>query len=225
MLSSFLSFLFPLSLFYWLIEKKRTLRSLWLQPKFKACDSSVKFGHIGMINCPQHISIGKDSYFADEIYLMAWETYCCTISNNVIYDGTIEKQCEKEIYVQHLNPELTIGRKCRFGAYNHITCTNRILIGDGVLTGKWVTITDNSHGAIDMDTLKIMPILRPVVSKGPVIINKNVWIGDKATILPGVTIGEGSIIAANTVVTQSVPPYSVVAGNPGKIIKKSNKDE
>ena len=52
-----------------------------------------------------------------------------------------------------------------------------------------------------------------------VIIGNNVWIGDKATILPGVKIGDGCIIAANTVVTKDVPPYSVVAGNPGVILK------
>lgn len=63
------------------------------------------------------------------------------------------------------------------------------------------------------------PLFRPLFSKGPVIIGKNVWIGDKATILPGVTIGDGSIIGANSVVTKDVPAYSVVAGNPAKIIK------
>lgn len=60
---------------------------------------------------------------------------------------------------------------------------------------------------------------RPIVTKGPVIINKNVWVGDKASILSGVTIGEGSIVAANAVVTKDVPAYSVVAGNPAKVIK------
>lgn len=52
------------------------------------------------------------------------------------------------MYLQTLHPELTIGSHCNFGAYNHITCTNRITIGDNLLTGKWVTITDNSHGGI-----------------------------------------------------------------------------
>ena len=63
------------------------------------------------------------------------------------------------------------------------------------------------------------PLKRPIVSKGPVRIGDNVWIGDKATILPNVSIGNGAIIAANAVVTKDVPPYSVAAGNPAKIIK------
>lgn len=80
-------------------------------------------------------------------------------------------------------------------------------------------ITDNSHGETDYDSLKMPPIKRPITSKGPVIIGNNVWIGDKATILPGVTIGDGSVIAANAVVTKDVPPYSVVGGNPAIVLK------
>ncbi|MBQ4055965.1 MAG: hypothetical protein IJD32_02545 [Bacteroidaceae bacterium] len=63
------------------------------------------------------------------------------------------------------------------------------------------------------------PRLRNVTSKGTIVIKDNVWIGDKATILPNVTIGEGAVIAANSVITKDVPPYSVAAGNPAIIIK------
>ena len=57
-------------------------------------------------------------------------------------------------------------------------------------------------------------------------IGKNVWIGDKVTILPGVSIGEGTIVGANSVVTKSLPAYSVCVGNPARIIKKNaNKNE
>jgi acetyltransferase-like isoleucine patch superfamily enzyme len=63
------------------------------------------------------------------------------------------------------------------------------------------------------------PNYRELFSKGAVYIGKNVWIGDKASIMPGVTIGEGCIVGANTVVTKDVPPYSVVVGSPAKIVK------
>lgn len=61
------------------------------------------------------------------------------------------------------------------------------------------------------------------MSKGPVIIGQNVWVGDKATILPGVTIGDGAVIGANSVVTKDVPPYSIVGGNPAKVLKQLNR--
>ena len=83
-----------------------------------------------------------------------------------------------------------------------------------------MTITDNSHGDTSIDIRSYPPISRPLVSKGKVVIGENVWIGDKATILPGVSIGDGAVIGANAVVTKDVPPYSVVVGNPAKIINK-----
>jgi acetyltransferase-like isoleucine patch superfamily enzyme len=84
-----------------------------------------------------------------------------------------------------------------------------------------VTITDNSHGRTDADSLDVPPAHRDIVSKGPVIIGKNVWIGDKATILPGVKIGDGAVIAANAVVTKDVPAKCVVAGSPARPIARN----
>lgn len=102
----------------------------------------------------------------------------------------------------------------------HITATTLIHIGKNVLTGKKVLITDNAHGASTADLLDISPIKRPLYSKGPVYIEDNVWIGEKASIMPGVRVGKGSIIAANSVVTKDIPPYCVAAGIPAKVIKQ-----
>lgn len=199
------------------------LKNLWVTAKFKSCPPSVNFNGIAFLNCPECISIGEGTGFGKDLYLTAWNKYYC-LSDEIPHDGEISGPDRNGMYLQTLHPELAIGSHCNFGAYNHITCTNRITIGDNLLTGKWVTITDNSHGATDYDSLQIDPIRRPIVSKGPVTIGNNVWIGDKATILPGVTIGDGAIIAANTVVTKDVPAYSVVAGNPGKVVKIIEKD-
>lgn len=173
---------------------------------FKNSPINIQLGIIGQVKGPEHISVGEGTSFGDWIYLTAWDSYDC------IMDGKEQQQI--------LHPELTIGKDCVFGAFNHITCTNKIVIGDRCLTGKWVTITDNSHGETTKDILMIPPIKRAIYSKGPVIIGNNVWIGDKATILPGVTIEEGAVIAANSVVTMDVPAYCVVAGNPARIIKR-----
>jgi acetyltransferase-like isoleucine patch superfamily enzyme len=66
----------------------------------------------------------------------------------------------------------------------------------------------------------LLPIERPIVSNGPVIIENNVWIGEMACIMPNVRIGEGAIVAANSVVTKNVPPFSIVAGIPAKIVNQ-----
>ncbi len=175
---------------------KSHIRSFVLRPTFHYCHKSVLFEEIGLIIGSKYISIGKNVTFQKFIYLTAW---------NNPYSSK--------------SPKLIINDNCSFGAFNHITCYNNIHIGKGLLTGKWVTITDNSHGDTDFDSLKIPPHKRKIVSKGPVIIGENVWMGDKVTILPNTTIGDGVIIAANSVVTQDIPPYCIAGGNPAKILK------
>lgn len=167
---------------------------------------NVKFGIINEIKGAKFMTIGKDTAFSDFLYITVWN------SN--------DSQTLTGHKTPYSEPQLCIGKNCRFGAYNHITCINKIIIGNNLLTGKWVTITDNSHGSTNPESLAINPISRPLVSKGPVIIGNNVWIGDKATILPGIAIGDGAVIGANAVVTKDVPAYCVVGGNPAKIIKK-----
>lgn len=115
--------------------------------------------------------------------------------------------------------EMVLGDNISIGEYSHITCAQKMLIGDGLLTGRYVLITDNAHGKNYPDELNIPPLARRIYSSGPVIIGRNVWIGDKATILPNVKIGDGAVIAANAVVTKNVPPYTVVAGCPARIVK------
>ena len=171
------------------------IRGAWLRRDFKYLGKYVSFGRIGLLRGMECISIGDFSSFDDFVFLTAWPN--------------------------HGTSELYIGERCAIGAFSHITCTNKIMIGDNCLTGLYITITDNSHGNTDHPSLEIPPNERIVESKGPVIIGNNVWIGDKATILPNVTIGDGAVIAANSVVTNDVPAYSVVAGNPAKIIKQN----
>ncbi len=175
----------------------RILYSMWLSYDFKKAGERTSFGKDFYLLGGRFIELGDDVCFGKSCVLTAWEEY----------------KGEK------LSPQIRIGNHCNFGEYNHITSTNSITIGDGFLSGRWITITDNSHGRTDFESLQQPPIDRPIYSKGPVVIGKNVWIGDKATILPGVTIGDGVVVAANAVVTKDVPAYCVVAGNPGRIIK------
>lgn len=115
---------------------------------------------------------------------------------------------------------IVIGDGVNIGDYCTISCCSCIQIGNGVRTGRMVMITDNSHGHTDSkDELDISPIKRPLVSKGHVIIDDNVWIGEKVSIMPNVHIGKGAIIAANAVVTKDIPAYSIAAGCPAHVIK------
>lgn len=72
---------------------------------------------------------------------------------------------------------------------------------------------------------KAMPSLEDLPLKGDTVIGNDVWIGQNVTIMPGIHIGDGAIIAANSVVTKNVPPYHIAGGNPIRIIKKRFEDE
>ena len=130
--------------------------------------------------------------------------------------------CWEKYGDQRFLPSLTIGDHCNIGEYNHITACNKITIGNGLLTGRFVYIGDNSHGGLSKMESKVPPIDRKLQSKGEIIIGNNVWIGDKATILGGVSIGDNVIVGANSVVTKNVLSNTIVAGVPAKVVKSIN---
>lgn len=105
-----------------------------------------------------------------------------------------------------LGKHVTINSGCRFQDQGGIT------VGNGALIGHNVVLATINH---DIDPLK-----RANMTFKPIVIEDNVWIGSNSTILPGVTIGYGSIVAAGAVVSKNVPPMTIVGGVPAKVIKK-----
>ena len=139
-------------------------------------------------------------------------------------DTTIHGHCILGCWIKYanetFNPSIVIGNDCNIGEHTHITSINKIAIGSGVLTGRYVYIGDNSHGGLSIEEANIPPIRRKLQSKGEVVIGNNVWIGDKATILAGVHIGDNVIVGANSVVTKDVPSNCMVAGCPARVVKQ-----
>lgn len=178
-------------------RNKNYIANIRARKSFKSAQDVDINGKITIVG-GEYIKIGRYSHI---------DKGCTITAYDHAYDGG------------KFNPEICIGECCNIGAWNHITAINKIVIGKGFLSGKWVTISDNNHGEGIYEQLHIEPISRPLISKGPVIIGDNVWVGEKVTILSGVTIGEGAIVAANSVVTRDVPAYCVAAGNPAKVIK------
>jgi acetyltransferase-like isoleucine patch superfamily enzyme len=176
---------------------KKKLYTYWISSEFKYFgDKSIIMSPIDLkggkcISIGEHVSIGKNSI------INAWEKY------------------QNDTYI----PSIIIGNNTHLGEGCHISAITKIIIGNNVLSGRRVSIIDNAHGESSLEDFTKPPAKRKLASKGPIIIEDNVWIGDKATILSGVTIGENSIIGANSVVTKNVPANSIVGGVPAKIIK------
>lgn len=113
-------------------------------------------------------------------------------------------------------PKIEIGDGTAIHFYFHCGAMESVKIGKNVLIAGRVYITDHDHIFSD-------PSVPPLYSKweiAPVVIEDEVWIGEGAAILKGVTIGKRSVIGANAVVTKDVPPYTVVGGVPARIIRK-----
>jgi acetyltransferase-like isoleucine patch superfamily enzyme len=110
-------------------------------------------------------------------------------------------------------------------------CDSRIEIGDYTLISWNVVLMDSYREPFDPELRRryrdqVLSGRRPPTAPAhPIRIGANVWIGFDSCILPGVTIGDGSIVGARSVVTESIPPYSIAAGNPARIVRRIDPEE
>lgn len=143
------------------------------------------------------------------------------VEKNTCIRGALEIQRENGI--------IEIGSNCYIGDHTRIWAAENIKIGNNVLIAHNVNIFDNDTHPVDYKDRRndaeniIFHGVRknyPSLKSKAIDIGDDVWIGCNSIILKGVKIGNGSIIAAGSVVTKSVPPFSLVAGNPAKIVKE-----
>ena len=176
-------------------------RLIWSSYKstFKSVGEKTSCGSGLSVYGGKYIKIGDHFSGGDNLCMECWDSY---------------KNSGKQY-----SPELIIGDNVTFTSDTQISCFDKVVIGDNCLLGRYVYISDNTHGKSNYSDLDIPPIERELSSKGSVIIGKNVWIGRCSTILSGVTVGDNAIIGANSVVNKDVPANAVVAGVPAKIIK------
>lgn len=176
------------------------LYTMWLRPYLGSIGEGVCISRPVFIEGggQDSIKIGDHTFIGRNTILGCWKKY-------------------REMYYM---PSLIIGNNCSIGEYCHITAINRITIGNGVLTGRFVFIGDNAHGGLSIAESNTPPSLRCLVSKGEITIGSNVWIGDKVSILGGVTVGDNVIIGTGSVVTHDLPANSMAAGIPARVIKQ-----
>lgn len=167
----------------------------WILLKAKSIGNNCFIGRRASINKPQYLTLHDNVHIGHDARLGFFDHF----------------------FDQELKPELIIGK--RVYIVNHFTalCADKIVIEDDVLIASYVMITSENHG-IDPESETTYG-KQPLVTK-PVRVCKGAWIGEKVSVLPGVTIGERSIIGAGSVVTRDIPPYSMAAGVPAKVIKK-----
>ena len=116
-------------------------------------------------------------------------------------------------------PVVRIGDRCLIGRGSGIVGHFSIDIGDDVWTGHHVYITDQNHGYDNVD----IPISQQSMPEKPVRIGSGSWLGHGTVVLPGADIGEHVVIGANSVVTGSIPSFSVAVGAPARVVKSMSE--
>jgi acetyltransferase-like isoleucine patch superfamily enzyme len=137
-----------------------------------------------------------------------------------------------EMVYEREGASIEIGNRTFIGQ-GLFTIAERLVIGDDVMVSWNVTIADhNSHSLRFSERSKDVELnafqgikLWDSVKVAPVTIKNKVWIGFGCSLLKGVTIGEGAVVGANSVVTKDVPPWTIVAGNPAKVIREIPENE
>jgi len=133
---------------------------------------------------------------------------------------TLGTRCEilKDSYISTHSPgaQVRIGDGTYIGRHLYLTAMDRVTIGAGCVLSDYVYITDLAHG---LDPHGAFLLHQPLESKGPVEIGDGCFLGFRASILPGVTLGAHCVVGTNAVVTRSFPAYTMLAGVPARAIK------
>lgn len=167
-----------------------SLRSLRYRSKFDTCHNIVLGSRLHVHKQWAEIHLGDVVIFGNDVGLAA------------IGQSTDFK------------PVLSIGPQTSIGDRTHINCQAGIEIGAHCVISWDVEILDaDMHTIVGEDG-------HPLANRSPIVVEDRVWIGTRAIVLKGVTIGHDTIVAAGSVVTKSVPPYSLCAGNPAKVIRQ-----
>lgn len=155
--------------------------------------------------------VGISSKLSDRKTLPLLKKFRCFVIKNFItsmgHNVNINKRAD-------IGYELSIGNNSGVGRDSIIQ--GEVIIKDGVMIGPRCIIYTRNHRFDDIH----IPMFKQGFSETkPVTIEDDVWIGARVIILPGVTVGKGSIVGAGSVVTKDVPEYAIVAGNPAKVIQ------
>jgi len=183
---------------------------IWMINKIRGIIFSI------ILNAPR-INIGKDCYIRGINYIKFG-------SNIFIFKG-LWLEAINNYRGQVFVPRISIGNRVAFSNGVHISCINSIEIGDDVLFGSHVYISDHNHGSysgISQSMPSESPADRQLSPGGPVVIEGNVWIGNNVVILGPAKIGFGAILAANSIVSGDIPGSTIMGGIPARPLKQFN---
>jgi acetyltransferase-like isoleucine patch superfamily enzyme len=201
-------------LFIILLEKFfAVLRGFYYKMFFGSSDGLLFVGKHCRIKHCHKIRAGKTITIGDNVEINALSQEGIKLGNNVTILRNTVIECTGNI--RYMGEGLVIGNNVGIAQNCFIQVRGKVTIGSNVMFGPNVSIFSENHGFEDLDT----PMISQPTIRQAVVIEDDVWLGTRSVILSGVKIGKGSIIAAGALVNKDIPPYSVVAGVPAKVIK------
>ena len=147
-----------------------------------------------------------------------------SVGNNCLIEGLLITETDQS--------EIRIGNNVYIGGHTSLDCTVSIVVEDDVLISYQCVIADSDNHSVfykirkrDLEDWKHGKHDWSTTLSAPIRIMRGAWIGTRAIILKGVTIGEGAIVGAGSVVTRDVPAWTIVGGNPAKVIRPLTAEE
>jgi acetyltransferase-like isoleucine patch superfamily enzyme len=189
------------------------LRGFYYRIFFRSSAGLLFIGRHCKIKYCHRIRAGKTITIGDNVEINALSTEGITLGNNVTILRNTVIECTGNI--KNMGEGLIIGSNVGIAQNCFIQVRGKVTIGSDVMFGPNVSIFSENHGFADLDT----PMISQPTIREAVIIEDDVWLGTRSIILSGVRIGKGSIIAAGALVNKDIPPYSIAAGVPAKVIR------
>jgi galactoside O-acetyltransferase len=191
------------------------LRKLFWPRLFGACGKKTVFGHGIVLRHPGRIRLGDAVVISEYCILDGRHSLTdCTID---VGDGTI---LSNNVMLSCKDGTIAIGSQVGINAYTVIQSTNNnpVTIGDDCVIGQRCLVI----GGGNYDITKPGELIRsrPITADGGVAVADNVWLGANVTVLGGVSVGEGSVAAAASVITRSIPAFSVCMGVPARVVRQ-----
>ncbi len=190
------------------------LRGLWYRIWMGSVKGWLLVGNNVCIRYPKNLHVGKQVIIEDGVELNCLATNGIQLGDRVSI-GKYAIIRPANIYGGPIGEGLVLGNHSNIGPYNYIGCSGKITIGNHVMLAPRVSIYAENH-LFDHTNITIK---EQGVKRMDVTIEDDCWIASNVVILAGVTIGKGSVVAAGSVVNENIPPYSVAAGVPARVIK------
>jgi len=176
-------------------------------PKFANSPKNVRIERPRRIFNAHRIYVGDDVSIGPGAFLIP----------QMRYPSSVMRHPDRQYAEQTFDPRIVIGNRVTSTGTLTVAAMQEITIEDDVMFASNVLVSDGMHG---FENANVPYKYQKMWKIAPIVIKRGCWLGQNVVVMPGVTIGELSIVGANSVVTRSIPPRSIAAGAPARVIKR-----